>query len=92
MSQSAQVVLAVGSSRDVLLRGGPAAWLGKPSQYFRGAESEDEEVVTVTMLEEVAHPFTAARVLSTRLALHGKRRVEFSSNLEKLLSESGNNI
>ena len=67
ISQSAQVVLAVGSSRDVLLRGGPAAWLGKPSQYFRGAESEDEEVVTVTMLEEVEHPFTAARVLCHKL-------------------------
>ena len=67
ISQSAQVVLAVGSTRDVLLRGGPAAWLGKPSQYFRGAESEDEEVVTVTMLEEVAHPFTAARVLCHKL-------------------------
>ena len=67
MSQSAQVVLAVGSSRDVLLRGGPAAWLGKPSQYFRGAESEDDTVASVNMLEEVAHPFTAARVLCHKL-------------------------
>ena len=65
--QSAQVVLAVGSSRDVLLRGGPSAWVGKPSQYFRGAESSDEEVVTVALLEEVAHPFTGARVLCHKL-------------------------
>ena len=67
ISKNAQVVLAVGSTRDVLLRGGPAAWRGKPSQYFRGAETEDEEVVTVSMLEEVAHPFTGARVLCHKL-------------------------
>lgn len=67
LSLNAQVVLAVGSSRDVLLKGGPSAWVGKPSQYVRAAESEDEEVVTVALLEEVAHPFTGARVLCHKL-------------------------
>ena len=50
-----------------MLRGGPAAWVGKPSQYFRRAESEDEEVVKVTLLEETVHPHTAARVLCNSL-------------------------
>ena len=45
-----QVVLPLGSSRDILLRGGPGPWVGKPSQYFRTAVSEDEEVARGAMI------------------------------------------
>ena len=62
-----QVVLPVGASRDILLRGGPGPWVGKPSQYFRTAVSEDEEVARVVMIDEAAHPFTAGRVLCLSL-------------------------
>ena len=60
-------MLPVGGSRDVLLQGGPAAWVGKPSQFFRSAVSEDEEIAGVILMEEAAHPHTAARVLCKSL-------------------------
>ena len=80
LSKTPQVVLPVGASRHVLLRGGPQAWVGKPSQFIRRAVSEDTDIVEVTLLEEVLHPHTGARVLCRSL---GETEVRVSvGNLE----------
>jgi len=80
LSKTPQVVLPVGASRHVLLRGGPQAWVGKPSQFVRRAVSEDTDIVEATLLEEVLHPHTGARVLCRSL---GETEVRVSvGNLE----------
>ena len=65
--QAPQVVLPVGSSRDVLMEHGPVPWIGKPSHYFRDALSLDEDVVRVRLMEDPVPPYHAAVVTCFKL-------------------------
>ena len=38
--QPPEIVLPVGSSKDILIRGGPTAWPSKPSNFFREGKLE----------------------------------------------------
>merc|ERR1719228_1154504 len=41
------VVLPVGSSRNIVFKGGPQPWIGKPSSYYKTIMAEEPEVVRV---------------------------------------------
>jgi len=75
-SQAApQLVLPVGSSRNVLFKGGPHPWVGKPSFFFTDAEAEDEDVVRATLIPKTSFPYTAALITCLKL---GETKVEIT--------------
>merc|ERR1712106_711863 len=75
-SQAApQLVLPVGSSRNVLFKGGPHPWVGKPSFFFTDAEAEDEDVVRATLIPKISFPYTAALITCLKL---GETKVEIT--------------
>jgi len=64
---SPQVVLPVGSSRKVILKGGPHPWVGKPSFFFTDAEADDEEIVQAVLVPNTPSPYTAADITCLKL-------------------------
>ena len=58
----AMTVLPVGGSRNILYRGGPHPWVGKPSFYFSDVEAEDDTIVRAVMLKDTPLPYHAATV------------------------------
>ena len=45
---SGETVLAVGTSRNIIFKGGPHPWSGKPQGYSRRITISDEEIIKVT--------------------------------------------
>lgn len=47
------IVLAVGSSRKMVLRGGPNPWIGKPSSFYKQGVVENPEIAKVGELKNL---------------------------------------
>ena len=69
------VVLPVGASRKIVVKGGPLPWVGKPSFFYRDVEAEEDAVVRAEMVGGVEPPFSAAEVTCLQL---GETRVMIS--------------
>ncbi|KAG8042203.1 hypothetical protein G9C98_000194 [Cotesia typhae] len=49
---SAETLLAVGSSRNIIFKGGPHPWTGKPNSFSREIALSDEEIIQVDELDD----------------------------------------
>ncbi|XP_066600784.1 nuclear pore membrane glycoprotein 210 [Prorops nasuta] len=58
--ESAETVLAVGTSRKIVFKGGPQAWFSNPQSYSQKIHISNEEIVGV-----VKHDYLSAKLLDT---------------------------
>lgn len=57
------VVLAIGTTRNIIWGGGPVPWVGKPSSYYKKVGSNDEAVMSVVLVPETwSREYSVVRV------------------------------
>lgn len=50
--REAPLIMSIGSSSDVVFRGGPTPWMSKPSAHYKQVEVDDPEIVKVSKISE----------------------------------------